>query len=168
MRQKTYFLVVLVLIFVSTPFPAVAYGVSEVFAKMIAPNRALFVVEYKFGFLNRDFMTPLDADRSSERRGADVGYELIGSDGKVVREGRVSAVILSQAEMRDRHYLLPAKKNGEFMLVAFVDTTGITQDVRLSVTRLPFTLVDRGIKIEAAVPNTELTNYQTSLIAPYW
>jgi hypothetical protein len=146
------------------PTSAQAYEVVETSAVRLTPEHTLMTITYRFGFLNRELGMPVFTERNSERRGTTVGYNLVGSDGKVLTTGTTAAIVLSDAEIREREYHVPRGKNAEFTLVAFVRTTGITEDFKLALTRLPFTMTDDDVSVKAAVTADEIAAYQTNLI----
>lgn len=146
------------------PGGAQAYEVVDTSAVRLTPEHTMMTITYRFGFLNREMTTPVFADRTSERRGNTVGYTLTTKDGAVIESGKTAAMVFADADLRDRQYYLPEKKNGEFTLVAFVRTTGITEDFKLALTRLPFTMIDGDVSVGAAVTAEEIKSYQTELV----
>jgi hypothetical protein len=150
---------------ITIPNTARAFDVTDTSAIRLTPNHVLLTVTYEFGFLNRELLMPIMADRTSERRGETVGYTLTGSNGEVITAGDTAAIVLSTTELRDDQYYLPKGRNGDFTLVALVRTTGIVDEFKLSFTRLPFTLIDGTVTATAAVTAAQLeADYQTDLV----
>jgi hypothetical protein len=150
---------------ITIPNTARAFDVTDTSAIRLTPNHVLLTVTYEFGFLNRELLMPVMADRTSERRGTTVGYTLTGSNGEVITAGDTAAIVLSTTELRDDQYYLPRGRNGDFTLVALVRTAGISEDFKLSLTRLPFTLIDGTVTATAAVTAAQLeADYQTDLV----
>lgn len=150
---------------ITIPNTARAFDVTDTSAIRLTPNHVLLTVTYEFGFLNRELLMPIMADRTSERRGETVGYTLTGSNGEVITAGDTAAIVLSTTELRDDQYYLPRGRNGDFTLVALVRTAGISEDFKLSLTRLPFTLIDGTVTATAAVTAAQLeADYQTDLV----
>jgi hypothetical protein len=161
-------LLIAVFVFVGVviaPSTTSAFEVTDASAIRLTPNHALLTITYQFGFLNRELLMPVMADRTSERRGTTVGYTLTGSNGEVIAAGDTAAIVLSTTELRDDQYYLPKGRNGDFTLVALVRTAGISEDFKLSLTRLPFTLIDGAVTVGAAVTEKQLeADYQTDLV----
>ncbi len=150
---------------ITIPNTARAFDVTDTSAIRLTPNHVLLTVTYEFGFLNRELLMPIMADRTSERRGETVGYTLTGSNGEVITAGDTAAIVLSTTELRDDQYYLPRGRNGDFTLVALVRTTDIVDEFKLSFTRLPFTLIDGTVTATAAVTAAQLeADYQTDLV----
>lgn len=146
------------------PTSANAYEVVETSAVRLTPEHTMMTITYRFGFLNREYRMPLFADRTNGGRGTTVGYNLVNRDGKVISEGKTAALVFAKAEVINRAYQLPQGRNTDFTFVAFVRTTGITEDFSLHLTRLPFTLIDRDVTIGAAVTDKDLARYQTEFV----
>lgn len=155
---------VLMGVLLGAPSTTSAFEVTDTSAVRLTPNHVLVTVSYQFGFLNRELLMPVMADRTSERRGETVGYTLTDKDGEVITTGSTAAIVLSEAEIRGRQYYAPAGRNRDFTLVALVRTTDIAEDFKLTLTRLPFTLIDGDVSVGAAVTPEQLEDYQTDLI----
>ncbi len=146
------------------PSSTSAFEVTDTSAVRLTPNHTLLTVTYQFGFLNRELYMPIFAHRTSERRGTSVGYTITNRDGDVITSGSAAAIVLGDAEIRNREYYVPKGRNGNFTLTALVYTPSITEDFKLTVTRLPFRLIDGDISVSAAVTAEQLAGYQTDLI----
>ncbi len=185
--MKTYIaLVGLLLGSFLVPNVTQAYLTTSQSAVAVGKDTVLFTVTYKFGFLNRDVYMPILANRNREftDTGTNAGYSIL-FDGKTavtassalatvedanvklnytILPGKAKAIVLSEAEIKDGRYFLPKGKTGTFTLVALVDMSKSTikNDVSLLMTSLPFTMVDKGKKIEARLNPSELQYYKTS------
>ena len=168
-----------------TPHGTQAYLTTAQSAVDVGNGTALLTVTYKFGFLNREVYMPIVAKRNKEfeDKGTDAGYSILfnGSNqatattsiltsttssatlNYTVLPGKSKALVLSEAEIRDGRYYVPKGKSGTFTLIALVDLSKTTSknDVSLLMTSLPFTMVDKGINIEARLNPSELQYYKT-------
>lgn len=144
------------------PFFAVeAYEVKEVSATRLTPEYSLFTVTYEFGFLNREALIPMDATRDGNYH-TSVGYTLVGANGTTTLHS-VQAVVVSDAELRDRDYYLPKGRNSDFTLVAIVKTEDVSA-LGLAITKLPFVLIDGRMSVAASVTTNNLGPYKTPLL----
>ena len=184
--MKTYIaLVGLLLGTFLVPSVSQAYLTTSQSAVTVGKDTVLFTVTYKFGFLNREVYMPILADRNKQfdDKGTDAGYSVLFNGENEARAstsvltsdiatanlnytilpGKSKAIVLSNAEIKDGRYYLPKGKSGTFTLIALVDLskTTLKDDVSLLMTSLPFTMVDKGKKIEARLNPSELQYYKT-------
>lgn len=162
-----------------------AYLTTEQSAIDLGNGIALFTVTYKFGFLNREVYMPILTDRNKkfDGTGSDAGYSILfngkneakattsvltsdiatASLNYTILPGKSKAIVLSKAEIKDGRYYLPKGKSETFTLIALVDLTktSLKDDVSLLMTSLPFTMMDKGKKIEARLNPSELQYYKT-------
>lgn len=167
------------------PSVSQAYLTTSQSAVTVGKDTVLFTVTYKFGFLNREVYMPILADRNKQfdDKGTDAGYSVLFNGVNEARAstsvltsdiatanlnytilpGKSKAIVLSNAEIKDGRYYLPKGKSGTFTLIALVDLskTTLKDDVSLLMTSLPFTMVDKGKKIEARLNPSELQYYKT-------
>lgn len=142
-----------------------AYETTSQTAVAFGPDKVLFTISYKFGFLNRDVYMPTLTKRniSSTSTTNTLGYSLVDGKNTTSSLGQVTAAVLSNAEIKDGRYYIPRGKNATFTLVAVFDKKLIntTDDLSLRITSLPFTLVDESKEINAFLQPPELNKYVT-------
>lgn len=143
-------------------YPAEAYEVTDTSATRLTPEYSLFTITYRFGFLNRESLIPMDAVRGGSRGDTSVGFALTGANGTTTAH-LAQAVVLSKAELRGREYYIPRGKNADFTLVAIVKTQDVSA-LGAAVTRLPFTLIDDRVSLRAGVTGKDLATYKTELL----
>jgi hypothetical protein len=144
--------------------PVSAYEATGATATRLNDEYSLLTVTYRFGFLNREALIPMDARLGGVPKDYSVGYALVDMKGATVPVVDAKAVVLSTAELRGREYYIPRGKNADFTLVAIVRTTKNT-DLGLAITRLPFTMIDGDIAVRASAPGDKLGEYKTPLLS---
>ncbi len=153
------------LISLGIPGVSQAYLTTAQSAKRFSDTTALFTVTYRFGFLNREAYLPISAVRNlafSTTSDA-VGYTLLDGAATNTPVGTMNGLVLSSAEIRDGMYYLPAGKAADFTLVAAL-TTGTTTkeaDYALTISSLPFYMIDDRTKTRGRLNPSELQYYTT-------
>lgn len=165
MKINTILLSGLFLLVCALPAGAQAYFTTSQTATAYGPDKVLFTISYKFGFLNRDLYMPISAIRGLDttNTSGNLGYGVV-ADGVIDSKiGRTTALVLSSAAIKDGQYFVPKGKNGTFTLVVVMDNKPAlnTKDLSLLVTSLPFTMIDNNKIIVAKLNPSELQYYVT-------
>ena len=153
------------------PQSASAYNTTAQSVTKLTDNILLFQVTYRFNFLNRDMRTPVLASRvtATDTSSPLLQYSLRDSAGEAIATGNSTAIVLSDAVVKDKQYFLPAGTPGSFTLMAIVQLPSAAVatggEASLQIDWLPFTLIKDGEETLARVPNADITPFKTPSIA---
>ncbi|MBP9836456.1 MAG: hypothetical protein ABL927_07950 [Bdellovibrionales bacterium] len=123
-----------------------AYETIKQTATLLNDHTILYTITYRFGFLNRQTYLPIGAVRGLENGSIMpyVGYDIL-TDGQVTASGKVGALVLSKAEIKNNQYFLPEGKAADLTLVAILelpkDGSLDPKNTVLKMNHLPFVMV---------------------------
>ena len=161
-----YTILVLLAVFMVTAMPqsAAAYKTHDQKAVRINEQTAFYTISYRFGIPQRDFYLPIGAVRDATKDdGFVLGYEFL-EDGKTyTNKGTSAGIVLSDAEVVDGQYFIPAGKFRTFTLFVMLttDETDPEMDYALHVNSLPFIGIINGERVDQKLYPTELQYYLT-------
>lgn len=152
-----------------------AYTTTNQSAIWLSDTKALFTISYEFGFLNRELLMPIGAERSvaPADKSPYIGYELL-LDGEVSKLGSTVGLALTTDDdvvYKSAQYYTPDRKSAVYTLYVIADFSEVTlpTDAKLSLalTYLPFTLINAEKESRPSYLNpTELISYRTPEIIP--
>jgi hypothetical protein len=138
-----------------------AFDVGTTTATRLTPEYTLFTISYQFGFLNRELLMPYRTERNPSGRGSTVGYTIRTKDGAPYTTGEAAAIVLAKAPLIEHRYFTPTGRNTDFTLAVLVDDATLPSGSYLTIDRLPFTLKDGALTVEAAVGTEERAAYRS-------
>lgn len=169
-KTKTRFLVALLALIALAPQAAFAYFTTDQKAVQINEDTLLYTVTYKFGLEKSELRMPVGAVRGLQFGDASpyVGYTLLQDSETPVTKGDTYSIVLSNMEIVDGEYYVPAGKVGIFTLVTlvklspdFISVEERDYNLSMRVTSLPFTMMKDGKEINAQLNPSELQYYTT-------
>lgn len=128
------------------PQSSSAYETTKQSALRINDNTILYTITYRFGFLNREVYMPIGAVRGLENDSPSpyLGYDIL-DNGKATSTGKTSALVLSNASIKNNQYFLPEGKAADFTLVTIVtlpkEMSEEGKNMALKINHLPFIMV---------------------------
>ena len=126
--MKNIFTVALLGFIILSPAVSQAYEVTDRQVTRLSDTLTMYTLEFKFGFLNADMWMPMAAS-------------------KTIKEGNTtSSVVLSSAEIEDKKYFVPMRKNGTFTLLVIEEHEVGKSKGSVSVDTLPITIQEKGEK----------------------
>jgi hypothetical protein len=143
-----------------------AYVTTNQTVKSFNSNTELFTITYRFGAKDRDFYLPISAFRDVQTSGNQaLGYTILNGLSTTTHIGTTTALVLSQAAIKDGRYVVPAGTAMDFTLVVVWQRPAGTSAIpyRLRVSSLPFTMNIRGATYENRLNPSELQYYTTPL-----
>ena len=143
---------------------AEAYVTTNQTAQTFGPDTELFTITYHFGAAKYDFYLPITALRDTTNGTNKVlGYTILNGSGTTTTTGLTTALVLSQAAIKDGRYFIPAGTSTDFTLVAIWHKPPHTTVLpyQLLVTALPFTQNVNDILYENHLNPSELQYYIT-------
>jgi len=147
------------------PADTLGYYTSEQSAQRITNQTALYTIDFYFGFQDEDVYIPVMTQRTEVNDPADksVGYTFTTSENGDTTTGTSQALVLSDAEIIDGMYRIPAGHRGYFTLVAALtlDENDAKAKYGLQVTNLPFIKDRDGVTKEYGLGTAGLFAYQT-------
>ncbi|MEM9336488.1 MAG: hypothetical protein AAGA35_01360 [Patescibacteria group bacterium] len=144
------------------PQASQAYFTTDQSAFLISDNAALLTISYSFGFSSREALLPIAAVRGETESQAVLGYELLEDSRASTSVGTAAGIIVSDAEVRNGQYYIPAGQTADFTLVVVLTTepTDPEIDYALQVSHLPFTMITAdGTVLENGLTDSELSYY---------
>lgn len=145
--------------------PSQAYLTTGQTATTYSSTTALYTITYRFGFLNREAYLPIATTRDLQfgTTSDDLGYTLLTRSGSSTSVGKLTALVLSNATIKNGRYYLPAGKSGTFTLVAALTLPNgmAASDYALRVSSLPFVMIDDKKTYRAQLNPSELQYYTT-------
>ncbi len=142
-----------------------AYEVTDTYALRLNEQSALYVVIFRFGFLNRETYVPRQAAQNYDTGIDTIGFTLVDSAGAPLAGGLSIARVISNASTTNNNYYhIPDGRNREFAITALVDTTNIAQPAALKITHLPFTLDNKGEIESFKLRENELVPFITQVL----
>lgn len=159
--------VVLTLLFATAlPHTSDAYFTSKQTAAPLTDTTGLYTITYSFGLPKQDIYLPIKTERNLMHGNGDstLGYTVRTENNVIANDGIAAAIVLSDAEVKDGMYFVPAGESATFTLVAFYKAPAMTpmDGYKLQVEHLPFP-VDLGegdMQIRSLNPS-ELQYYVT-------
>lgn len=148
----------------STPHTTHAYGTSEQTAVRLSDTHVLFTISYRFNFLNRGFSTPLLASTATTRTIDRVNYAIMDNTGATTSVPVHAIVLADTAPVNGNMYTLPMSKGSDFTLIVIAELPVSEREHRLTVTSLPFTLIQDSGQQPSQMPETELAKFITPLV----
>lgn len=167
MKHLRSFLFAGALAFVAVlPMDAKAYFTTDQTATRATENAAIYTITYTFGSPNRDTYMPIAIQRDSGDFEHAITYEMLIDGTDLTDAGETIGLVLSDAEIKDNQYFVPAGTSKTFVLYVILTTpiTAAEADYALHVTDLPFTTInedDDTIVLEQGLTPSELSYYQT-------
>lgn len=149
--------------FALLPLGAQAYFTTDQQTVRLDERTVLHTITYEFGSGKYDVMLPIMASDTVTEERAEVEYTLMAGEDMVAAD--TVAIVLSDAEVRDNQYFVPAEESAVFTLVvlqtlpAVMVSTGA--DLSVQVTDLPFKLGLDGMKYQNGLNDSELRAYRT-------
>lgn len=146
-----------------------AYETTEQTATLLNDHTVLYTITYHFGFLNREVYLPIGAVRGLKNGSIVpyVGYDIL-VDGKATTSGKVGALVLSKAEIKNNQYFLATGKAADLTLVAILELPkGDSLDPKktaLKMNHLPFTIVKDKEAGRTFLNEREMEPYITRVI----
>lgn len=129
------------------PQPTNAYYTTAQSEAVLTPITAMYTITYSFGLPKQDIYLPIATERNLSHRENDrkLGFSIHDDDEEITNVGRTAGIVLSDAEIRDGMYFVPAGSSKTFTLLVFLRTQDTDQedDYVVQVDNLPF-LVDMG------------------------
>ncbi len=148
-NQLSIFVRLFTIALISLPQTSSAYETTKQSALQINENTILYTITYRFGFLNREVYLPIGAMRGLANASTSpyVGFDIL-NNGTSTTQGKVGALVLSTAEIKNNHYYLPEGKSGDFTLVALMTlpqgNSLNKHDLNLKMNHLPFIMAQKG------------------------
>ncbi len=138
-----------------------AYTSTAQSAIQLNDTQALFMIDFAFGTRVNDFFIPVLAQSGIPYQSDEdvVGYDVIVDRAEVATEASSTSIVLSDLEIIDGMYRIPAGSNGRFTLLTVITVpAGIADSEYLvQVTSLPhYVGLDRDRRY---VNDTELRNF---------
>lgn len=144
------------------PASTQAYSTTGQLVKRINDDHALFIVAYDFGFLNRATYLPIVASRGTTTAAHDVEFTIQEKSGSVINEGTVTALVLSNATIKDGRYYLAAGEAAEFALVGIMRLdNSVKKNPALAINDIPLIIVKDGKSASMQFPPGTFANYKT-------
>lgn len=131
----------------------------------------LYSVTYDFGMKKNDLIMPIVPERkeaSSTEQARTMTYAFVDKEGNESALGESTAVVVSNAEIRDGHYFIPRGEGKRMTLIALLSLPQTLvyepYDLSLLVTNLPFTIVTDQAEYQNQLNPSELQYYRTPSI----
>lgn len=143
---KHYLVISLFFVALVLPQNSSAYETTKQSATLLNDNTILYTITYRFGFLNREVYMPIGAVRGLENGTSSpyVGYDIL-TNGQATTSGKVGALVLGAADIKNNQYFLPEGKVADFTLVAILnlpkDGSLDKKNTVLKMDHLPFIMV---------------------------
>lgn len=161
------------LVLVVLPAQSEAYFTTAQSAVKLEDGKGiLYSVTYDFGMEKRDLIMPIVPERkeaSSTDQARTMTYAFVGPDGTESALGESTAVVVSNAEIRDGQYFIPRGQGKRMTLIALLrlPQTLVYEpyDLSLLVTNLPFTIVTDDAKFQNGLNPSELQYYRTPSVS---
>lgn len=165
-NPRIIFISVLTLVTILTPGISHGYFTTSQSAVRVAPNTILYTITYAFGLQKDDLYMPISAvrDLPNGANSNSVGYE-ITTDNEITHKGTAAAIVLSEAEIVDGMYKVPAGYKANFTLFALYTgdaSVGTSTRYALHMQELPY-YIGKEMTPERLNP-TELDYYTTNRI----
>ncbi len=168
--EKSFLSLTTYLVFASVLVPQSvgAYFTTAQSAQMLGDGRGvLYTVTYDFGMQKNDLFLPIVPERKIETKDQSriMTYALFDDSEEETDYGESTAVVLSNAEIRDGYYFVPRGTGKRFVLAALLmlpeTAPERSLDLALLVTNLPFTIVNNAGKLPNQLNPSELKYYLT-------
>lgn len=161
------------LVLVALPARSEAYLTSDQSAVKLEDGKGiLFSVTYDFGMKKNDLLMPIVPERkeaSSTAQARTMTYAFMNQDGTESARGESTAVVVSNAEIRDGHYFIPRGEWKRMTLIALLKLPETLvyepYDLSLLVTNLPFTIVTDDTEYQNGLNPSELQYYRTPSVS---
>ncbi len=145
------------------PVSSFAYTSTAQTALQMSSTQAMYTVEFGFSTHSNDFFIPIRAIAGEPYGSARdvVGFDVIADRSRVATEASTHSIVVSDAEVVDGMYRIPAGETRFFTLVTFVSVPPEEPDAEylIQVTSLPhYVGVDRERR---TVNNIELRSFLT-------
>jgi hypothetical protein len=159
---------ILLLAVLVLPNVSQAYTTTKQTAVRLSDTMLMFLVTYEFGHDKFAYQMPVLAKRGSEAENV-VGYDILSGGKLRTNMGDASAIVLSDASLKDGMYQVPKGESATFTLVTFLtlpkERSASSTEFALKVSSLPFKLAtDNGVYLLNKLNESELVRYQTPLI----
>lgn len=119
-----------------------AYKTSDQTAVQYSETKSLYTITYSFGHTKYDLYLPIAAvrDLPYQSQTNALGYEIVEDDTVTNDATDATAVVLSDADIVDTMYRIPAGAAATFTFIALLTTepTDLEADYKIQITDLPF------------------------------